>query len=574
LARKILLADDSVTAQNMGRKILADAGYDVVTVNNGSAALKRITELKPDLIVLDVYMPGYSGLEVCQRLKDAAETARIPVLLTVGKLEPFKPEEARRVRADAHIVKPFEASELLTAIARLEDRMAPPHAGETEAPADDGWMSRLSFPSKKKKNGEAEEVAAGAAFRDFRKGKGKDGAAEFAVKTAPAAEAPSPIAEIPPDIPLEVPPDITPEELDALSALAAKLDAPPDAPPDASSDDNSAPAEDSAATAKTAVESAAPVVDSAAAIVGEEFAVEPAAPAVEGNNEFEIPVKNLEPSVESAPIVTVSTAGLAEEPAPVDGNDEPMFASAVGAVEHTAEEGMAGKAEAAEPTANDTELAEALRLLTPTTEPANLSMAGAQGNLPSEEVVAGRWVAEPVALSPEEAAISLEAEMFRTFASMPEALTVSGAELESSPMSGVSAITATVENRLAEAELAARSKASTNEAESCSDESGAEATAEQASAEIAPAEAMAAVSQVAGGDAETAHNDSALVAEQVAAEAVLATTQEVPKAMAAAATDGAASAKNAREIANIVDSVLADLRPKLLEEIAKKLAGK
>jgi CheY-like chemotaxis protein len=125
LARKILLADDSVTAQNMGRKILADAGYDVVTVNNGSAALKKITELKPDLIVLDVYMPGYSGLEVCQRLKDSDETAHIPVLLTVGKLEPFKADEARRVKADAHIVKPFEASELLTAITRLEDRMVP-----------------------------------------------------------------------------------------------------------------------------------------------------------------------------------------------------------------------------------------------------------------------------------------------------------------------------------------------------------------------------------------------------------------------------------------------------------------
>src|ERR1035441_7943425 len=86
----------SVTAS--GRFCLADAGYDVVTVNNGSAALKRIAEIKPDLIVLDVYMPGYSGLEVCQRLKDAAETEHIPVLLTVGKLEPFKPEEARRVR--------------------------------------------------------------------------------------------------------------------------------------------------------------------------------------------------------------------------------------------------------------------------------------------------------------------------------------------------------------------------------------------------------------------------------------------------------------------------------------------
>src|SRR3981081_4902151 len=96
----------------MGRKIRGDAGYDVVTVNNGSAALKRITEIKPDLIVLDVYMPGYSGLEVCQRLKDAAATAHIPVLLTVGKLEPFKPQEARRVKADAHIVTPFDSREV------------------------------------------------------------------------------------------------------------------------------------------------------------------------------------------------------------------------------------------------------------------------------------------------------------------------------------------------------------------------------------------------------------------------------------------------------------------------------
>ena len=125
MARKILLADDSVTAQNMGRKILADAGYEVITVNNGSAALKKIAEQKPDLIILDVYMPGYSGLEVCQRLKEAQETSRVPVLLTVGKLEPFKPEEAKRVRADGFIVKPFEASELLSALSKLEDKIVP-----------------------------------------------------------------------------------------------------------------------------------------------------------------------------------------------------------------------------------------------------------------------------------------------------------------------------------------------------------------------------------------------------------------------------------------------------------------
>src|ERR1700730_3594679 len=128
----------------MGRKILADAGYEGVTVNNGSAALKRIAELKPDLIVLDVYMPGYSGLEVCQRLKDAPETAHIPVLLTVGKLEPFKPEEARRVRADAHIVKPFEASELLTAITKLEDRMVPQQAEGSRFSSSTAGIERCS----------------------------------------------------------------------------------------------------------------------------------------------------------------------------------------------------------------------------------------------------------------------------------------------------------------------------------------------------------------------------------------------------------------------------------------------
>src|SRR5207249_5857030 len=80
-------------------------------------------EHKPDLVVLDVYMPGYSGLEVCQRIKDTRETARVPVLLTVGKLEPFKPDEAKRVRADAFIVKPFEASELLSALSKLEDKI-------------------------------------------------------------------------------------------------------------------------------------------------------------------------------------------------------------------------------------------------------------------------------------------------------------------------------------------------------------------------------------------------------------------------------------------------------------------
>ena len=93
---------------------------------------------------------------------------------------------------------------------------------------------------------------------------------------------------------------------------------------------------------------------------------------------------------------------------------------------------------------------------------------------------------------------------------------------------------------------------------------------------------MAAVSKAAspvvdGVEAEqTEHKDSPVkVAEQVVAEELVATAEEAPRAMAAAASaEASASARDARAIANIVDSVLADLRPKILEEIEKKLAGK
>jgi CheY-like chemotaxis protein len=121
---RILFADDSMTAQNMGKKILSEAGYDVVAVSNGAAAVKKIAEQKPDIIILDVYMPGYSGLEVCEKVRGSLETMKIPVLLTVGKMEPYKPEDANRVKADGVIIKPFEASDLLAIIKKFEERIA------------------------------------------------------------------------------------------------------------------------------------------------------------------------------------------------------------------------------------------------------------------------------------------------------------------------------------------------------------------------------------------------------------------------------------------------------------------
>lgn len=129
---KILLADDSMTAQNMGKKILTDAGFEVIAVSNGAAALKKITAENPDIIILDVFMPGYTGLEVCERLKNNPETSRKPVLLTVGKMEPFNPDDSNRVRAEGVMIKPFEATDLTAAIEAIAKRFNIPRT--TAAP--------------------------------------------------------------------------------------------------------------------------------------------------------------------------------------------------------------------------------------------------------------------------------------------------------------------------------------------------------------------------------------------------------------------------------------------------------
>ena len=419
----------------------------------------------------------------------------------------------------------------------------------------------------------------------------------------------------------------------------------------------------------------------------------------------------------------MNTAPFAQEPAPVDKNDEPMFATAASAVGQAAEEkieakpseavAVANKSEATEasapaeavaqkdqgskpeaseaPAPSDEALVEALRLLTPAIANADVSTVpshgtsygtvAAAGQLLREEAarkaVAGpRWVAEPVALTTEEAAISLEAEMFSTFAATFAA--APGGDIESVGITGVSAIAAAVESRLAEAELAASANALSERGAERSSQTT--AAAPETSVVEAPAEVVAAVSNAASPvvdgiepekvEPETIEaekleaerkDSSAKVAEEAPAEQVAAATfadsgskdeveataeqneepvssttavaeenqdsssdsggqdsmgkdvkaksgksnwhqihtapasaaasndvveaakqaaagpEESPKAMAAAAAaEGSASpsATDASTIASIVDSVMADLRPKIVEEIAKKLAGK
>ena len=115
--RKLLLADDSVTIQKVIELTFADEGVRVVAFGNGDEAVAHLDEVAPDIVLADVHMPGKSGFEVCQHIKQNEKYKHIPVMLLVGSFEPFDEAEARRVGADDILTKPFQS------IRRLIDRV-------------------------------------------------------------------------------------------------------------------------------------------------------------------------------------------------------------------------------------------------------------------------------------------------------------------------------------------------------------------------------------------------------------------------------------------------------------------
>ena len=104
---KILVADDNSNIQKMVSLALKDQGIDVVAVGNGEAAVRKIADVRPDLVLADVFMPVRNGYEVCQFVKMDSALSHIPVILLVGAFDPLDEQEAQRVGADGVLKKPF-----------------------------------------------------------------------------------------------------------------------------------------------------------------------------------------------------------------------------------------------------------------------------------------------------------------------------------------------------------------------------------------------------------------------------------------------------------------------------------
>jgi len=115
---RVLVVDDQPANVRLLEAILVTRAYDVMTASSGEEALKRIAESEPDLVLLDIVMPGIDGYEVCRRIRERVETAYLPVVMVTASGDEQK-VKALEAGADDFLTKPINQSELLARVASL-----------------------------------------------------------------------------------------------------------------------------------------------------------------------------------------------------------------------------------------------------------------------------------------------------------------------------------------------------------------------------------------------------------------------------------------------------------------------
>jgi DNA-binding response OmpR family regulator len=104
---RILVVDDDPRLLHIVEMYLSIEGYDVVTAENGEDGLKEVEAARPDLVILDIMMPGMDGIEACRRIRTNAETQSVPVVMFSALSSDDDVERARLAGANHLITKPF-----------------------------------------------------------------------------------------------------------------------------------------------------------------------------------------------------------------------------------------------------------------------------------------------------------------------------------------------------------------------------------------------------------------------------------------------------------------------------------
>jgi len=124
---RVLIVDDDSTTLKLAAHIFEKAGYDVYTAMDGYEALNKVATLRPDLAIIDVMMPGMSGLEVCQRLRADPDTAWMPIIILSAKSGVDDKLDGFQAGADDYVGKPVSHKELLARAGALLARVKRMH---------------------------------------------------------------------------------------------------------------------------------------------------------------------------------------------------------------------------------------------------------------------------------------------------------------------------------------------------------------------------------------------------------------------------------------------------------------
>ncbi|GAA2244489.1 response regulator transcription factor [Streptomyces indiaensis] len=108
----VLVADDDADIRELVAFKLTQSGHEVTAVEDGLQALQAVRELKVDIALLDIRMPGISGLDLCRQLRAAPETASLPIILITARSQEGDIEDGFAAGADDYVIKPFSPREL------------------------------------------------------------------------------------------------------------------------------------------------------------------------------------------------------------------------------------------------------------------------------------------------------------------------------------------------------------------------------------------------------------------------------------------------------------------------------
>jgi len=114
--RKILVVEDEPDIRKLVHYNLVQERLQTVEAEDGEKALRLLDREKPDLIILDLMLPGLSGLEICKRLRERPETARIPILMLTAKASEADRVVGLEMGADDYLTKPFSPRELVARV--------------------------------------------------------------------------------------------------------------------------------------------------------------------------------------------------------------------------------------------------------------------------------------------------------------------------------------------------------------------------------------------------------------------------------------------------------------------------